>query len=87
MLTNPAWPGHVKVGHARDLKNRIRAFQTASPYRDYQVVATLRVPDRTRFERAFHAALRGHRVGATEWFSIAPQDARNILNTLKKELV
>lgn len=86
ILHNPAWPGHVKVGSAKDLKDRVKVYQTSSPFRDFAIVAAVLVSDRRQFERDFHEAMRGHRVGTTEWFQVHPQDAKNILQHLKKEL-
>lgn len=86
ILSNAAWPGYVKVGAARDLKDRLRDYQTASPFRDFVVEDATRADDRLAFERQFHDAMKGHRVGSTEWFHVNPRDARNILNHLKKGL-
>ncbi|MFG1395884.1 GIY-YIG nuclease family protein [Roseixanthobacter pseudopolyaromaticivorans] len=83
ILHNPAWPGHVKVGSASDLKARVSVYQTSSPFRDFALVAAVQVADRRAFERALHADMRGHRVGTTEWFQVHPQDAKNILERLQ----
>lgn len=86
ILTNPAWPGYVKVGSSHDAASRLRSYQTSSPFRDFTLEGLAFVPDRWAFERSLHDALRGHRVGTTEWFRVHPQDAKGILNKLRKEL-
>ncbi len=86
VLSNPAWPGYVKVGSSLDARDRLRSYQTSSPFRDYSLECLVQVPDRRGFERALHTALEGHRVGNTEWFRAHPQDVRNILNDMNKEL-
>lgn len=85
VLHNPAWPGHVKVGSARDLRDRVKVYQTSSPYRDFQLVTAVRVRDRRAFERALHHDLAGHRIGTTEWFRIHPHDVKHILERLQKQ--
>lgn len=35
LLTNPAWPGYIKIGKALDYKKRVGGYQTGSPFRDY----------------------------------------------------
>ena len=37
IITNPAWEGWVKVGMAVDANDRAGNYQTASPYRDYEL--------------------------------------------------
>ena len=34
-ITNPAWPGWVKVGMAVDSNDRLNSYQTSSPFRDF----------------------------------------------------
>lgn len=76
----------MKVGSSHDAASRLRSYQTSSPFRDFTVEGLAFVSDRRAFERALHDALRGHRVGKTEWFRAHAQDAKNILNKLRKEL-
>ncbi len=76
----------MKVGSSFDVAERLRTYQTSSPFRDYALVDAVFVPDRRGFEHRFHEAMKGYRVGSTEWFQVHPQDAKNILATLKKEL-
>ena len=35
---NEAWPDWVKVGRTKDTRTRLKAYQTSSPLRDYQIL-------------------------------------------------
>lgn len=69
IMLNPSFPGWVKVGMAVDAEDRIKHFQTSSPYRDYKLVKSYKVTDRRAAETEAHKALtvegRGRR---GEWF-------------------
>ncbi len=69
IIYNPAFPGWVKVGMAVDSQDRLKQYQTSSPYRDYTVVKSYKVPNRREAEAKAHEALtvegRGRR---GEWF-------------------
>lgn len=84
IIHNPAWPGFVKIGSARDISERLRHYQTGSPFRDYTVVGAAPFADRMAAERSLHETMRGHRVGSTEWHQIHPEDARHHLERLTK---
>lgn len=84
-ICNPAWPGYVKVGYARNLDERLRQYQTGSPHRDYSVVVAAKVADRVASECQLLAELRGLRVGRTEWFTLHPDDLRQHLIRLTKQ--
>ena len=86
VLSNPAWPGYVKIGSSLEMNGRLSGYQTGSPFRDYALEALFKTTDRRAFERRVHAALQAVRVGRTEWFRMHPQDAKNIIDKLKKEM-
>jgi hypothetical protein len=37
IITNPAWKGWIKIGMAVESKDRLKAYQTSSPLRDYKL--------------------------------------------------
>ncbi|PZA13966.1 hypothetical protein DNX69_00630 [Rhodopseudomonas palustris] len=84
ILTNPAWPSHCKIGKALDMKDRIKVYQTGSPYRDYRVICHAFFRDRKAAEAELHERLRGHRVGNTEWFFVHPHDAAAELRRISR---
>jgi len=38
VLVNPAFPGWCKIGMAVDAEDRLKQYQTSSPYRDYELI-------------------------------------------------
>jgi len=83
IIHNPSFPGWVKVGMAIDPADRVRQYQTASPYRDYEIVKSYKVPDRREAEAKAHEALavegRGRR---GEWFYMGSTVAVSELDKL-----
>jgi len=69
IIHNPAFPGWVKVGMAIDAEDRLKQYQTSSPYRDYEIVKSYKVANRRNAEIRAHMALtvagRGRK---GEWF-------------------
>ena len=69
IIHNPSFPGWIKVGMAVDSQDRLKTYQTSSPYRDYEVVKSYKVPNRLEAEAKAHESLtvegRGRR---GEWF-------------------
>ena len=37
IITNKAWPEYVKIGRTHNTKNRLKSYQTSSPFRDYEI--------------------------------------------------
>ena len=72
IVTNPAWGGWVKVGMAVDANDRLKNYQTSSPYRDYELVYAIDTPDRRYTERMMHSILNGIMTveKQNEWFKI-----------------
>ena len=69
IIYNPAFPGWVKVGMAVDSQDRLKQYQTSSPYRDYTVVKSYKVPNRREAEAKAHDALTIEGRGRKgEWF-------------------
>ena len=67
ILHNPSFPGWIKVGMALSAQDRLKQFQTSSPYRDYEIIKSYKVEDRRLAEIQAHKALDSkNRRG--EWF-------------------
>ena len=83
IMHNPAFPGWVKVGMAIDAEDRIKQFQTGSPYRNYSLVKSYKVADRRTAESKAHEVLtvegRGRR---GEWFYMGSSVAVTELDKL-----
>ena len=85
LITNPAWPGMVKVGSALDYERRCRSYQTGDPHRAYEVIGAVHCTDRLASESLVLHALRDHRVSG-EWFSVPEKVALHILQTATREV-
>jgi len=68
VIRNPAFPSWCKVGMAVDAEDRLKQYQTSSPYRDYVLVAAWDVEDRRESEKQAHALLEQHYERRGEWF-------------------
>jgi hypothetical protein len=80
-VTNPAWPGYVKIGSAVDLDKRLLSYQTACPHRAYRLEASAFVADRVQAEQelmeTFHADHHLH-----EWFRVDVTVVARVLSAL-----
>lgn len=54
LITNPAWPNHMKIGSAIDVKRRFNSYQTYSPMRDYELKCYYFTNDRFSEEKQYH---------------------------------
>ncbi len=80
IIVNPAFPGWCKVGMAVDSEDRLKQYQTSSPYRDYKLIKSYDTDDRRGSERAAHALLEKTHERKGEWFYIQHPVATEILN-------
>lgn len=51
IVSNPAFPDHVKIGMTVDIKKRLSSYQTCDPYRRYKIDHYDFVLDRKQTER------------------------------------
>ena len=81
IITNDAWPEWVKVGKAVSADDRLNGYQTSSPFRDYEVIATLAAEDHHTKEREMHRVFEHFSVDRKgEWFKIDRLKAISIFN-------
>jgi len=81
-ITNPAWPGWVKIGMAIDADDRCNGYQTSSPFRDYVLEHVMVTNNRRVAEAQAHkAAAKIAQEVRGEWFKLSVEEAKNILNT------
>jgi hypothetical protein len=84
LVQNPAWPEWVKVGMAVDAEDRLRSFNTSSPYRDYELVYSLSVRNKRKTESSvlrLCSMLCSERRG--EWFNMPVDRAVEVFEQLK----
>jgi len=85
VLVNPAFPGWCKIGMAVDAEDRLKQFQTGSPYRDYELIATYDTSDRRKAEKFAHDLLEKRHERRGEWFYIQHPVATAILELPMRE--
>lgn len=71
IITNPAFPGWIKIGTTKDLTKRLQTYQTSSPHRDYEIVFSMEHPEYQIAEKRLrdtlsHFALRIR----NEWYEV-----------------
>ncbi len=80
ILYSPAYPSWIKVGMAVDAEDRLKQFQTGSPYRDYILIKAYDTDDRRKAESEVHKLLETTHARKNEWFVIAAPVATEILD-------
>ena len=68
IIRNPAFPSWCKVGMAVDAQDRLKQYQTSSPYRDYDLVKAYNTENRRESEAQAHSLLEKHYPRRGEWF-------------------
>ena len=80
IITNKAWDGWVKVGMAVDAEDRLKNYQTSSPFRDYVLYYSYNTDDRRKAESKAHSRLEQLFERNNEWFKCTPQEAKGVLS-------
>lgn len=82
-ICNPAWPGWIKVGMAVDAADRLNSYQTGSPMRDFELIASFKTEDKSRDEKKAHIIFRERcSEQSGEWFKISKEDAYSVIADL-----
>ena len=84
VIINPSFPRWCKVGMAVDANDRLKQYQTASPFRNYQLMAVYDTNDRRQSEVEAHTELDKHFEKRGEWFACDFSMAISKLNSLFK---
>ena len=87
VVSNPVWPGWVKIGCAEKPTNRLGGYQTGDPYRRYRLETAVYFPKQLEAERLVHRALRNiaevtDDPHAGEWFKISVRKAVDVITSL-----
>ena len=80
VITNKAWEGWVKIGRATDVSKRIGAYNTSSPYRDYEAVYFTKTKNPFIIEMYF---IDTYGDDNNEWFNISVEEAIKSIEDLK----
>lgn len=79
VIYNKAWPEWVKVGMAVDSNDRLKNYQTSSPFRDYALLYSYEVKDRRVAESAAHERLAKECDNINEWFKLPHAVANELI--------
>jgi len=79
VIYNKAWPEWVKVGMAVDSNDRLKNYQTSSPFRDYALLYSYEVNDRRVAESAAHVRLAKECDNINEWFKLPHAVANELI--------
>jgi len=82
IICNASFPSWIKVGMAVDSVDRLKQYQTSSPYRNYTIYKTYRTSNKREAEAAAHRLLGLKHERNGEWFVCAPNVAAEILDKL-----
>jgi len=90
-IRNPAWPEWIKIGKAIDAKDRLKAFNTGSPMRDYELLHFVKTEDNNKAETDAHniaarlAVPPWDKKSNGEWFKITRWQALEILREVTND--
>ena len=84
IITNAAWKGWVKIGRAVNDKDRLSAYQTYSPHRDYKIYYSKKFKNKNKAESLVHNKLKKQNIEHNcEWFRIPKTKAVKIIKSIK----
>ena len=83
IISNPAWPGWYKIGMAVSAKDRLKAFQTSSPLRDYRLEHSVFTKNKRTAESKVFKVLQHHENRENEWFQVDLDYAISVLELLR----
>lgn len=87
-LTNPAWRGWVKIGMAIDVEDRVNAYQTSSPFRDFHLRGYAHFSDRRKAESDVHDLAKSMSNDyVKEWFKLSWQNALELIEKVKSRSI
>ena len=70
-IVNTAWENWIKVGKAVDTEDRLKGYQTSSPFRDYKILTYRNTNNRGEAEKKLHKVLKKYaKQKKGEWFNI-----------------
>jgi len=74
-ITNAAWTNWYKIGKAVNAKERLNAYQTGSPFINYELLMSYKADNRHVAERTIHKLLVKHNYNRKgEWFYVEELD-------------
>lgn len=81
-IGNPAWKEFVKIGSAIDVFDRLKSYQTSSPFRDYYLIDYYFSHNRLVEESNLHKTFEERN---SEWCKVSDQEVKEKFKILKEE--
>jgi len=81
IIHNPSFPSWCKIGMAIDAEDRLKQYQTSSPYRDYKLYKVYNTDNRREAESISHLILAEQHERRGEWFVCPTNVAANLLDS------
>lgn len=86
IISNENFPGWIKVGVTKDLKNRLHTYQTASPYRNYVLEYSLFHPEYLQAEKQIKETMKYFAKSIkNEWYEVELHMAKSRLDEQLEE--
>jgi len=71
IINNNSWPGWIKIGTTKNLKTRLQTYQTGSPFRDYEILYSIKHPDYLKAEKNIKIQMaRFAKQIKNEWYEV-----------------
>ena len=87
VITNDAFPGWVKIGKAVDVQDRLKSYQTYSPYRDYKVIYSIEADNMNDKEKKIQDYIELHsNERRNEWFRIDTDVVINLISSIHRSI-
>lgn len=80
LISNPAWPDHLKIGMTIDLEKRLKSYQMYDPLKRYAVQNYEFVLDRKRVEESMLKTFNFH-IESGEWIKYS--DSVQVINCVR----
>lgn len=81
-IGNPAWKEFIKIGSAIDVIDRLKSYQTSSPFRDYYLIDYYFSHNRLLEESNLHKTFEERN---SEWCKVSEEDIKCKFKILKEE--
>ena len=88
VISNDTWPDWVKIGKAVDANDRVRKYQTSSPYRNYKLIHAVHFDNTHRAEQKAHVSAAKktkhpwNKPDNGEWFRLTHDEAIEIVESI-----
>lgn len=86
IIANKAFPNWYKVGKAVSAEDRLNGYQTSSPFRDYELLYSVKFDNRHRAESDVHKLLRNvldEECCKSEWFKADYEVIKDMVDVTK----